>query len=415
MEIIVIGLDHNQAPVDVREKAAFDTHTKKWTWSKHLLEKDHGEVLILSTCNRSEIYLATTKPKQAIEDVMQVYEEMFGSPAIRSLLNVWKEGDAVRHLYRVAAGFDSMVLGEDQILGQVKQAMDFGMKHKHSGKLLNKLFREGVTFSKKIRHRYGFSETPVSTCYAGIGLLKKTGTGLTGKTVLVTGAGNMGALALRHVLSEKPEKVFMTNRRHDNLLAFLEAYPQVVPIRYEDRYKALDVSDVLITATASPHVVYTTEQVFHRKKPLFVLDLAMPRDVDRGLEQQEGITLFDIDDLRQVVDKNMEHRRNIMESCMDRVEEEVEGFLQWKNASRLDPLLNYVNEHCEGIKQETIGYLEEHTDLSPEQLDEIGRLLQGHLKQSFKRPILRLKKPENRLQPGNTVSLLDDLLERQGR
>lgn len=414
MEIVVVGLDYKKAPVGIREKAAFDTNAKKHKWARYLLDQGHREVLILSTCNRSEIYMVSKQPKKAVEDARNAFASIFGGQEIDSYLNVWQEREGIMHLYQVASGFDSMVLGEDQILGQVKQALEFGMEYKHSGKFLNKLFREGVTFSKKIRHHYGFSETPISTCYTGIQLLRQSGNGLEGKKVLITGAGNMGTLALRHVLSEKPEKVLMTNRRHDNLMATLLEYQQVIPVRYDDRFDALDEADVLISATASPHVVYTADRVKIRKKPLSVLDLAIPRDVDLELRHRDRISLFDIDDLRKVVDGNMEKRRQIVEQCKEDLRKEVEGYIHWKKVSRLDPLLDYVSEKCEGIQRETIGYLEKNTELTPDQLEEIGRLLMGHLKQSFKKPIIRMKKPDGKLQQSDLEVFMEGLSKRHG-
>lgn len=415
MNILAVGLDYKKADASLRELVALDTNAKKIHWGSYILQQGHREVLFLSTCNRTEIYLATDLPQQGERDLIGVFQTLSGQEDIHFTLNLWQEAEAVEHLFQVAAGFDSMILGEDQILGQVKSAMEFAIEHQFSGKLLNKLFREAVTFSKKIRHRSGLSEHPVSTCYAGIRLLKSLGAGLSGQTVLITGAGNMGGLALRHVLEEHPKRVFMTNRRHDNLLAFLKDFRQVLPIAYEKRYEALSQADVLISATASPHVIFASEKVEPRNKPLMILDLAIPRDVDAALGERENITLLGVDDLRQVVDENLERRRSIMEEWRTLLHKEVGQYLQWKKASRLDPLLDYVNDRCAQIHQDTLEYLKDHTDLSPEQLEEIGHLLNGQLKQSFAKPILRMKQPEQGLSQYPLAGMLEGFWKGQGR
>lgn len=417
MQIVVIGLDYKATPASVREKVAFDTSKKKRAWGEHLLEKKHGEVVILSTCNRSEIYLATERVQEAIDDVKNVYLQLYGGPQIHSYLNVCTGREAVKHLFMVSAGFESMVTGEDQILGQVKDALEFAMVSKQSGKMINKLFRESITFSKMIRNRYGLSENPVSTCYAGIRLLKDMGRGLEGKKVLITGAGNMGALALRHVLAENPKSVTMTNRRHDRLISFLEDYQHVIPVAYENRYHALNEADVLISATASPHVVFSRDKMMPRNKPLIILDFAIPRDVDLDIGQMEGIKLLDIDDLKQVVDENLQSRKEIVSKCMIQLEKEVDDCMHWMKSAKLDPLLDYVNRRCDEIHRNTIRYLEQNTSLTQKELEEVGYLLSGHLKQSFKKPIIQLKKPNSSLHASTRPemsSLIQGLTEKGG-
>ncbi|MBF7097163.1 glutamyl-tRNA reductase [Alkalibacter mobilis] len=393
MKIAIIGMDYKAAPIEIREKVSFETVSKKIDSLEYLKSEGVNESVIISTCNRSEVYLASKDLKNAIKAALNLYENSLGNEVIKRYLYIKEEQEAAEHLLGVATGFDSMVLGEDQILGQVKDAIEFSMENGFSSKILNKLFREAVTYSKFIRTKFRFSENPLSTCYTGIQLIKNNSCGIKNKDVLIIGAGNMGKLALKHVLNEEPNRVFMTNRRHERLLNAIKGIEGVFPIEYANRHDILKETEVLITATASPHIIFKAEDMSDIKNELTILDLAMPRDVDQSIKDMKNITLFDIDDLKQVVDENLEYRRRVVSECTSDIKKEAEKFIHWKNTSRLDPLLNYINRKCEEVRNNTLSYLEQNTELTESQREEIGNFVMLGLKEHFRKPVLKLKKP----------------------
>lgn len=216
MKVAVVGINHNNTPIEVRERFSF-TDTMKIESANLLLDGSVKEVIIISTCNRSEIYIASENIKKSVDEVRRFYREYFKFPSADKYLFQKEERDAVVHLYMVSGGLDSMVLGEDQILGQIRQAMEFSMELNFSRKLLNRLFMDAIAEGKKIRSNLKISEIPLSTSYIGISLLKEKLGSLEGKKALVIGAGKMGTLAIRYLYEEGLEKIYLSNRTHNRI------------------------------------------------------------------------------------------------------------------------------------------------------------------------------------------------------
>ncbi|SHE31909.1 glutamyl-tRNA reductase [Alkalibacter saccharofermentans] len=398
MEIAVIGIDHNKAHINIREKASFATYSSREKVMDELAAKGVEEIVILSTCNRSEIYISSEDVDRFIPYVVDIYRKATGLMDIEKFLTVMREDVAARHLYRVAVGFESLVLGEDQILGQVKEAMEHSIKKKYSKKILNKLFRCAITYSKAVKTKFKISENPLSISYIGLKKLKNEVESFENKTVLIVGAGNIGTLALKYMLEERPKKILMTNRTHNRLKAIVQETHHIVPIPYEKRYQYLAESDIVISATASPHKIFTKENMPDIKKKLCILDLALPRDVEKEVGDILGVKIFNIDDLKKVEEESKGYRQKILKAAMAEMKNEIEEFICWKAGAKVDPLIGYIDDKCKKIRKETMSYIENNTCISEEDKVSIERFLTSQLKEKFKKPIINVKKSQSQTQ-----------------
>ncbi|HAE63099.1 MAG TPA: glutamyl-tRNA reductase [Eubacteriaceae bacterium] len=393
MEIAVVGIDHNKAPIDLREKTSFITCSSKEKAIEALKSNGVEEVVILSTCNRSEIYFCAKDVDRTIPQVVELYQSKTDLD-IKDYITVKRDRDAVKHIFCVAAGFESLVLGEDQILGQVKEAMENSIKKKHSKKILNKLFRSAITFSKGIKSKYKISENPLSISYVGLKLLKNEIGSFKDKKVLIVGVGNMGMLALKYIIEEFPKGIYITNRTHKRLETISNYNEEVIPVPYEKRYDYMKEVDIVISATSSPHIIFKKEKMPRLMKTLYILDIALPRDVEKEMENIERVKLFDIDDLKAVVAANENYRKKVVNSAISEINEKVEEFYCWKVDASLDPIIGYIEEKCNKIRNETMSYIENNTRVSEEDRISIERFLTSQLKETFKNPIIDIKKSQ---------------------
>lgn len=407
MELAVIGVDHHIAPMEIREKMSF-TESKKEITFQILQQENIHELIIVSTCNRSELYLASEELEQSIHSVCTYLKEYTGQDDIEKHLFIKENRDAVYHIFQVAAGLESLVIGEDQILGQVKDALEYAIEKGHSGKLLNKLFRESITKAKYIKTTLKISENPTSVGYVGLKMLKKEMDSLEGKRALIIGAGNMGKLSLKYIIEENLDKVYITNRTHDKLNQLLIEFEGVCPVYYEDRYDLLQEVDILISTTASPHTLFLKENMPKLKKDLYILDLAMPRDVEKEVGELEGVHLYEIDDLRKVIDENIEYRKSLMEPIMAIIQDSVEEFYKWKGAAKLDPLIRKINAQCETIKMESLDYIYRKTNLTIKDKEVVEKMIHSALKRSIK-PIVNLKSIDDAEKLDDYIAVMDEI------
>ncbi|WP_138206723.1 glutamyl-tRNA reductase [Haloimpatiens lingqiaonensis] len=390
MEIAVVGVNHNTTPIEVREKVSF-TETKKIEGINYLLDGRINEAVILSTCNRSEIYICSKKINEGIKDVEKFYKEFFHINNIHDYLFVKKGKEAINHVYMVASGMDSVVLGEDQILGQVRDALDFSMEVGGSKKILNKLFREAITAAKDIKCRLKISEIPLSTSYIGIKLLKEQLKSLNGKKALIVGAGKISSLSLKYLKEEGLEEIYITNRTHGKLKDLCFEFPELKAIKYEDRYSALKHVDIVITATSAPHIIFTKKDMEDIKKELYIMDLALPRDVEQKVEEIKNIHLYDIDDLKKTSEENLIRREELAEEALEIIKEDVEEFMEWLEKVKVDPVIKSLNDRCSEIQQDTLDYINRKLDLDCREQKIIEKMLGSALKRVIREPIKNLK------------------------
>ena len=410
MDIGVIGVNHNLAPISVREKVSF-TDTRKIEAINSLLDKDISEIVILSTCNRSEIYIRANNIENKIQIVEDFYEEYFNERNIKSYLFSKSGKQAIDHLFEVTAGLDSIVLGEDQILGQVKDAHEFSMKLGASKKVFNKLFREAVTTSKEIKSTTKISQQPLSISYIGIKLLKEKLGSLENKNALVVGFGKMSKLTMTHLKEEKVNTIYLANRSHGKYEDIGDDFKNVIPINYDSRYETLKNVDIVVSATASPHTVLRAEEIPNLDHKIYMMDIALPRDIDPNINEFENIDVYDIDDLKKIHDKNDSKRNELAMIGRQTINSKVDEFMEWLDAADIDPTIQSLNEKCFEIRQDTLDYIFRKVDLDSKDKRIIDKMMGSALKRLVREPILNLKQVKDKGKREEYIKLIEELFE----
>ncbi|MBU5437901.1 glutamyl-tRNA reductase [Tissierella sp. MSJ-40] len=391
MEIAVIGINHNTAPIEIRERVSF-TESMKIESANRILDKSTEEIIIISTCNRSEIYISTNDIDKAVEEIKEFYREFFEFDEVKDYIFTKKGRDVVVHLYMVASGLDSIILGEDQILGQIRKAMMFSMNLGFSKKVLSRLFMDAICEGKKIRNSIKISEIPLSTSYIGINLLKEKMGGLRGKKALVIGAGEISTLAIRYLYEEELEKIYVTNRTHGKIKELFKEFDGLNPVEYNNRYDVLREVDILITATGAPHTIISYNNVVDLNNQLYILDLGLPRDVDSQIGEKENIVLYHNDDLKKVSEENLLKRKRLSDEAMEIINEDVDKYMKWIRNISVDPVLESLNKRCSSIKSETMDYINRKIDLDKREEKIIDKMIMSALKKVIREPIKALKK-----------------------
>ncbi len=410
MNIAVIGLSHQDAPIEIRELASF-SEAKKIEATSMLLDLGINELIILSTCNRSEIYIASKDLDEAIRIVKDFYSNYFKSDKIKNYIFVKEKDEAINYLYRVCSGLDSIVIGEDQILGQVKDALMTAMELEASKKLMNKLFREAITTAKSIKSTFKISENPLSISYIGVKYLKENIGIIKDKKAFIIGVGNMGKLALKHLLEEGISQIYCCNRNPQKIKELKEVYPSIIQIDYEKRYEVISEMDILISATASSHIVVKKINMPKLYKKLFVLDLALPRDIDPDLALDDNIVLFDIDDLKKTSEENELLRKNLSDKAEGLIDESINEFKKWKKTIKVDNTIKSLNERCEEIHRDTISYIYRKMDLPHREKRIVEKMLDSALKRMIREPIIALKQIDESKKQEEYMKVLEELFD----
>jgi glutamyl-tRNA reductase len=347
MSVVLVGISHHQAPVELRERAALDPERARELAGR--LAGERGEAVCLSTCNRTELYLADEAGDEAerkAEAALLALEEELG-PSLYRL----RDEAAALHLFRVAAGLDSMVPGEGEILGQVRTAHDLGA----TGPILDRLFRDALHAGKKARTETAIGESPASVSSAAAALAEQVFEELTGRSVLVIGAGETGELAIKSLVARGAEIAYVANRTAERADALTHRYGGK-PLSLAAVADNLERVDVVLSSTSAPDWTLTREDVertLHARKgrPLFLIDLAVPRDLDPGIHQLEGCYLYDIDDLEAVVAETLAGRRREAERAETIVAAEAERFREWQASLDVVPAIASLRAHAEEIRE----------------------------------------------------------------
>ncbi len=384
MRLFAIGLSHRTAPVDIRESVDFARGGLDQALSALASRGVGREVVVLSTCNRAEIY-AVGETDATADGVGRFFSEYHNVPHARVAEHLYhrRGTEAARHLFRVAAGLDSLVVGEPQILGQVKAAYATASELHYTGTLTNRLFHSAFAAGKRVRSETGLGEGAVSVSYAAISLARKIFGHLKGRGVLIVGAGEMAKLTGVHLQAQQVKEIAIASRTFaaaESLAARLGG--RAVP--WENLGEALSDADIVITATAASEPVLThalMEEVMRprRGRPLFIIDIALPRDVEASVGNLEQVFLYNIDDLQAIVQENMTRRSGELVRAESIVEEEVRRFTAWMQSREVVPTVVALRRRFEMIRLAELARLEpKMTGLAPEaraRVDEITRLI----------------------------------------
>ena len=392
MQFGIIGISYQQAPIEIREKAAF-SDMKKMECYDRLREQGITQAVILSTCNRSEVYFLTAEETDAAV-VKEEFLFQCGASELEKYIFEKQGREALEYLFCVAAGLNSLVVGEDQILGQVQDALEFSRRMGCSGKGMNRIFLDAVTCAKKIKTELKISERPLSICYIGMKCLESA-CDITGKTALVIGSGKMAALALTYLRDLGAGQIYLCNRSVEHALALKGEDERVCVLPFSQRYSVMDQCDLVISATASPHLVVRREKMKKRARPLYLLDLATPRDIDPLLAQEDGVRLFDIDSLRAISEENRKERRHLEIQGRKMAEEAAGETLRRLAASRVDPAIASLQGRCAAVEEDTFAMLTTKLDLNDHEKRAVRKILHAGFKRLIREPILSLKGLEN--------------------
>lgn len=346
MSVVLVGISHHQAPIELRERAALDLPRAAELAAR--LAGERGEAVCLSTCNRTELYLADESGEQAelrAEAALLALEEELG-PALYRL----RDEAAALHLFRVAAGLDSMVPGEGEILGQVRSAHDAGAP----GPILDRLFRQALHTGKKVRAQTAIGESPASISSAAAALAEQVFGDLRGRSILVVGAGKVGELAVRNLVSRGATIAFIANRRVDRAAAIARRFGGE-PIPLERIDGELERADVVLSSTSASGWILTRAQVeralpARKGRSLFLIDLAVPRDLDPEIHELDGCYLYDIDDLEAVVAETLAGRRKEAEHAEAIVAAEADRFREWHASLDVVPAIASLRARAEEIR-----------------------------------------------------------------
>ena len=385
------GLSYKSAGLDIRDKAAF-TDSAKLTFLNHAESFGVEQCLLLSTCNRTEADFFFTHSEQ-YNQMKALLERTFPEVPLADCLNGCTGKDALAHLFAVTAGLESQVLGEDQILGQVKSALDFTKAMGFSKKELSRVVTDAVACAKRIKTELKISEIPLSVSYVGICQLKAA-CGIAGRSVLILGSGKMAALALRYVCDCGAGHVIVCSRTLSHAQALQHEFAGIRIIAYPERYAALQQSDIVISATSAPHLVLRSCDctVTH---PLYLLDLAAPRDIDPAFAQNPLCHLWDLDSLQQTVLKNQEQRNQLAEKSKAYIQEALEETGRWLAASRMDSTIASLQQRCREISDDSFQYLDRRLELTDHEQKIVRRTLDAALRRLLREPILQLKRPHS--------------------
>jgi glutamyl-tRNA reductase len=346
MSVVLVGISHHQAPVELRERAALDLDRAREL--AQTLAGESGEAVCLSTCNRTELYLAEESPEAAerkAEAALLALEEELG-PALYRL----RDEAAALHLFRVAAGLDSMVPGEGEILGQVRDAREVGA----TGPILDRLFRDALHAGKKARTETAIGESPASVSSAAGALAEQVFGELDGRAVLVIGAGETGELAVKSLIARGATIAFVANRTLERAEELTRAYGGE-PLALDDVAQKLQYVDVVVSSTAAPGSTLTRDAVAgtlhaRRGRALFLIDLAVPRDLDPTIHELDGCYLYDIDDLEAVVAETLAGRRREAERAEAIVAGEADRFRDWQASLEVVPAITSLRARAEEIR-----------------------------------------------------------------
>ena len=412
-QLFLLGINHDTAPVDLRERLNFSEGDLSETLVALSTRPACGEAVVLSTCNRVELYVRCNDLDEARTELTRFLSDFHGvdpaslAPHLYSLAS----SEAAQHLFRVAAGLDSLVVGEPQILGQVKEAYTTASEIGCTGSLLNKLFHCSFAAGKRVRSETELGEGAVSISYAAVALARKIFGSLADHDVLLVGAGEMSDLTAVHLKAQQVSRIVVINRtvaQAENLAEKIggEAIP------WTEMQQVLTTTDVVVTATGSPTPIITSNQVeavmrTRRNRPLFIMDIAVPRDVEASAGTIEQVFLYNIDDLQAIVSENLARRSAQITKAEVIVAEEVNGFMTWLRSRRAVPTLVALRERFEVIRQAELKRLESKlASLAPAdraRVEDVTRLIVEKL---LSTPTERLKELSN----AETVRMYGDAL-----
>ncbi|WP_066365863.1 glutamyl-tRNA reductase [Neobacillus fumarioli] len=398
MHILMVGLNYKTAPVEIRERLTFNETELDCAIKTLAAKKSILENVILSTCNRTEIYAVVDQLhtgryyiKQFLAEWFKLEQEDF-SP----YLSIFEDDGAIEHLFTVTCGLNSMVLGETQILGQVRTSFMLAQEQKTTGSIFNHLFKQAITLAKRAHAETEIGANAVSVSYAAVELAKKIFGSLANKHVLIFGAGKMGELAAQNLHGNGVKKVTVINRTFEKAQILAQRFNGEAK-SIEELEQSLIDADILISSTGAKDIVIPKDMIakvekMRKGKPLFLVDIAVPRDLDPRIAELENVFLYDIDDLEGIVEANLKERQKCAETIMLMIEQEIIEFKQWIGMLGVVPVISALREKALAIQAETMASLvRKLPNLSEHDRKVLNKHTKSIVNQLLKDPILQAK------------------------
>ena len=428
MHIAVVGLSHRTAPVEVREKLSIPEQTMEESLQNL---RGHDQVLeasILSTCNRLEIYTLVRNPELGISAVREFLSGHSGLDTgdLKPHLFTFHHEDAIGHLMRVAAGLDSLVLGEGQILSQVKKMMRLGQEHKSLGPILNRLLTQAVSTGKRVRSETNLGTGAVSISSAAVELAQlKLGQSrgvddlftLKDEQVAVVGAGRMSRLLLQHLKAKGASGVVVLNRTVSHAQALAADFPDL-PVQcrpLEDLDHCLSTCSLVFTSTAAddPIIDASRLQQLNRRSSLRLVDIGVPRNIDADVDGISGVEAYDVDDLKEVVERNQEARQQVAREAQGLLDEEARLFLEWWDSLEAVPTINRLRSSLESIRSEELqkALSRMGPDFSARERKVVEALSKGIINKILHTPVTSLRAPQQRSERQNALLVVERLFD----
>ncbi len=394
MQLALVGISHKTAPVEIRERLAFNSEALRSALTALVGRQEITEAIILSTCNRVEV-VAESPDDRLIREFLCEFHQI-PHDSVSQHFYSFRNADAIRHVFRVAASLDSMMIGEPQILGQVKEAYriaaDAGTVGMHLSALMNRAF----AVAKKVRSETGISQSAVSISYAAVELARKIFGDLAGKTVMIIGASKMGELAAKHLKRAGVSSVLVTNRTFERAVELAKVF-EGAAVPFEHFTDHMDRADIVISSTGAPHFIIgrsLAEQIIYRRKnkPMFFIDIAVPRDIDPTVNEIGNAFVYDIDDLQQVIDANLKERMKEASRAEEIVDSEVQAFCLKMQSREVVPTIVQLRDTLERLRRDEIERNRRHLrDLSPEQQAAVDQITKSIVNKILHSPIEQLK------------------------
>lgn len=363
MKAFVVGLNHKIADVDVREKLAFNGPKLEEGLTRFRELPEVDEAVILSTCNRVELYANVRDTEKASEAVRTFLSEFhnINKGSLDNALYIYDDMQAVRHIFRVASSLDSMVVGEPQILGQLKAAFELALSKKTTGVLLNKLLKKAISVAKRVRTETRIAENAVSISFAAVELAKKIFTDLSKRVFMLLGAGEMAELAAKHLISSGVKEVLVSNRTYNRACDLAKEF-NGRPVPFDDFIREMARTDIVICSTGAPNYILSKVQMQkvmkeRKHRQVFIIDISVPRNIDPEINDLENVYLYNVDDLQGVVKANVFERQKEAEKAEKIIEEELENFVKWRASLDSVPTILALREKAEAIKKEELNKL----------------------------------------------------------
>jgi glutamyl-tRNA reductase len=396
MKFSITGLNHTTAPVEVRERLAFDAASLPD--ALHALKRKPGflEGMILSTCNRVEIAVAADDGAASVDEFLAEVR-LVSREWISPYLYRFDDRAAIQHLFRVASSLDSMVVGEPQILGQLKAAWEIARAEGAVSGFLDGLLMRAFNVAKRVRTETDIGSNAVSVSFAAVELAREIFGQLRDKTVMVVGAGKMSEAAARHLHRCGASRILVTNRTEERAHEMAQVFGgEVVP--YTDFVAALPGVDIVLASSGAPHYILTKDQMkkvieARRNKPVFVIDIAVPRNIDPAVNELDNVFLYDIDDLQRVVANNLQHRKEVANQAELIVEEEVEQMIARLKTREVAPVIVGLQEQLERVRQAELARMRSRLgQLTPQQEEALEALTKAIINKIAHGPISELRR-----------------------